>query len=173
MRPVDRPGLAFASMIHPGHPLMLAVSDVLLERHGNLLRQGAVLVDAADDGEEPHLLFLLTHEIKSGDGQVLSKRLQFIRVTPDGAATFAGWAPHLDLEAIAAADRALLKDVLTAPWIRADQEQRAPAGDRRSRAGRRFCRPCQQEQVGSRAGNRRNHLQPRVPERAGGSRHRR
>jgi hypothetical protein len=127
VRPLDKPGIPFAVMLHPGHPLMLAVSDLLLEQHGNLLRQGTILVDPADDGEEPHLLFLLTHEIKSGDGQILSKRLQFVRVAPDGSATFAGWAPHLDLEALAPADGVLLKDLLTAPWIRADQERRALA----------------------------------------------
>lgn len=127
VRPLDKPGAAFAAMLHPGHPLMLAVSDLLLEQHGNLLRQGTVLVDTADDGEEAHLLFLLTHEIKSGDDQILSKRLQFVRVAPDGSAVFAGWAPHLDLEAIAPADRQLIKDLLSAPWIRADQEQRALA----------------------------------------------
>jgi superfamily II DNA or RNA helicase len=127
VRPLDKPGAPFAAMLHPGHPLMLAVSDLLLEQHGNLLRQGTILVDPADDGEEPHLLFLLTHEVKSGDGQVLSKRLQFVRVAPDGSATFAGWAPHLDLESLAPADRLLLKDMLTAPWIRTDQEQRALA----------------------------------------------
>jgi superfamily II DNA or RNA helicase len=125
VRPLDKPGAAFAVMLHPGHPLMLAISDMLLEQHGNLLRQGTILVDPADDGEEPHILFLLTHEIKSGDGQVLSKRLQFVRVATDGSATFAGWAPHLDLEVLAPADRALLNDVISAPWIRADQEQRA------------------------------------------------
>ena len=127
VRPLDKPGLPFAALLHPGHPLMLAVSDLLLEQHGNLLRQGAILVDSTDEGEEPHLLFLLTHEIKSGDGQVLSKRLQFVRVAPDGSATFAGWAPHLDLAPLVPADRAMLADVLTAPWIRADQEQRALA----------------------------------------------
>ena len=127
VRPLDKPGVPFAAMLHPGHPLMLAVSDILLEQHGNLMRQGAILVDPADDGEDPHLLFLLTHEIKSGDDHVLSKRLQFVRVAPDGSVTFAGWAPHLDLEPLPSADRALLKDVLTAPWIRADQEQRALA----------------------------------------------
>jgi superfamily II DNA or RNA helicase len=125
VRPLDKPGAAFAVMLHPGHPLMLAISDMLLEQHGNLLRQGTILVDPTDDGEEPHLLFLLTHEIKSGDGQVLSKRLQFVRVATDGSATFAGWAPHLDLEVLVPADRALLNDVISAPWIRADQEQRA------------------------------------------------
>ena len=127
VRPLDKPGVPFGVMLHPGHPLMLAVSDILLEQHGNLLRQGAVLVDPTDDGDEPHLLFLLTHEIKSGDGQILSKRLQFVRVAPDGSATFAGWAPHLDLGALDPADRMLLKDVLAAPWIKGDQEQRALA----------------------------------------------
>jgi hypothetical protein len=109
VRPLERPGLAFASMIHPGHPLMLALSDVLLEQHANLLRQGSILVDPSDEGEQPSLLFLLTHEVKSGDGQVISKRLQFVRVLPDGTATFAGWAPHLDLESLAEADRPNLK----------------------------------------------------------------
>ena len=127
VRPLDKPGLPFAVMLHPGHPLMLAVSDILLEQHGNLLRQGAVLLDPSDDGEEPHLLFLLTHEIKSGNDQVLSKRLQFVRVAPNGSATFAGWAPHLDLEPLAPDNRTLVEDLLSAPWIRADQEQRALA----------------------------------------------
>jgi hypothetical protein len=127
VRPLDRPGAPFAAMLHPGHPLMLAVSDLLLEQHSNLLRQGAVLVDPSDEGDHPHLLFLLTHEIKSGDGQVLSKRLQFVRVAPDGTAVFAGWAPHLDLEPLSSVDLGLLKDLMSAPWVRADQEKRALA----------------------------------------------
>lgn len=127
VRPTDRPGLAFASMIHPGHPLMLALSDVLLEQHANLLRQGTLLVDPADDGEQLSLLFLLTHEVKSGDDQVISKRLQFVRVLPDGSATFAGWAPHLDLEPLASVDRPHLAEILAAPWLTAGLENRALA----------------------------------------------
>lgn len=127
VRPLDRPGLPFAPMLHPGHPLMLAVSDMILEQHSNLLRQGTILVDPADEGEVAHLLFLLTHEIKSGDGQVLSKRIQFVKVSPDGSTSFAGWAPHLDLEPLTPADRPLLGDLLAAPWICVDQEQRALA----------------------------------------------
>ena len=106
---------------------MLAISDLILEQHANLLRQGAILVDPADEGEQPSLMFLLTHEIKSGDGAVLSKRLQFVRVGADGKATFAGWAPHLDLEPLAKTERGLLKDILAAPWLSADQESRAVA----------------------------------------------
>lgn len=127
VRPLDRPGIPFAQLIHPGHPLMLAVSDIILEQHSNLMRQGAILVDPADDGNEASLLFLITHEIKSGDSSVLSKRLQFVHVTPEGKASFAGWAPHLDYEPLAAADRALLAGLLQSDWIRADQEQKALA----------------------------------------------
>jgi hypothetical protein len=106
---------------------MLALSDVILEQHANLLRQGTILVDPADDGEQPALLLLLTHEVKSGDGQVISKRLQFVRVLPDGSATFAGWAPHLDLESLAPAERPLLAETLAEPWLTAGLEQRALA----------------------------------------------
>ena len=77
IQPLDKTGLTRAVLVHPGHPLMLSMSDMILEEHANLLRQGAVLVDPSDEGLEPALLFLLTHEIKSGDGTVLSKRLQF------------------------------------------------------------------------------------------------
>jgi superfamily II DNA or RNA helicase len=127
IQPIEKAGLARAVLMHPGHPLMLSLSDMLLEEHTNLLRQGAVLIDPTDEGLEPALLFLLTHEIKSGDGSVLSKRLQFVRVGADGKATFAGWAPHLDLEPLPDAERPLLKDVLSAPWIAGGQEARALA----------------------------------------------
>lgn len=125
IRPQERPGAEGAVLLHPGHPLMLSVTDMLLEQNGNLLRQGAILVDPADEGDQAWLLFLLTHEIKSGDNEVISKRLQFVRVQPDGQASFAGWAPHLDLEALKTEDRPLLEGLLRESWICADQEQRA------------------------------------------------
>lgn len=127
VQPMDKPGLQRAVLMHPGHPLMLAVSDVITEQHINLLRQGAIFVDPSDEGETPWLLFLLTHEIKSGDETTISKRLQFVRVNPDGSSSFAGWAPHLDLEPLAESERVLLKDILDAPWVRIEQEQRAVA----------------------------------------------
>ncbi len=127
IQPLDKPGLERAVLMHPGHPLMLAMSDIILEQHANLLRQGAILVDPADEGLDPALLFLLTHEIKSGDGSILSKRLQFVRVGPDEKADFAGWAPHLDLEPLPESERALLQDTVKAHWLSSGQEQRALA----------------------------------------------
>ena len=125
IQPPDKAGLARAVLMHPGHPLMLAVTDIILEKNANLLRRGTVLVDPSDDGDTPWFLCLLTHEVKSGDGTVLSKRMQFIRVEPDGKATFAGWAPHLDLEPLGANDRARLADTMKASWLQADLEQTA------------------------------------------------
>jgi superfamily II DNA or RNA helicase len=126
-QPLERPGLPRAVLMHPGHPLMLAVSDLVLEQNANLLRRGAVLVDPADDGQTPWLLFLLTHEITAGDGVVLSKRMQFVRVEPDGSPSFAGWAPHLDLEPVSAGELPLLNEVVSALWINSNQEPKAVA----------------------------------------------
>ncbi|MCU0655057.1 MAG: DUF3883 domain-containing protein [Polyangiaceae bacterium] len=127
VKPLDRPGLIEAQLLHPGHPLMMAVTDLVIEQHSNLLRQGTILVDPQDEADEPHLLILLTHEIRSGDRQALSKRLQFVRVAPSGEAAFAGWAPHLDLEPLPPEDRPLLAPLLASPWISVNQEQRALA----------------------------------------------
>jgi superfamily II DNA or RNA helicase len=127
VKPLERPGLVEAQLLHPGHPLMMAVTDLILEQHSNLLRQGTILVDPQDEDEQPHLLALLTHEIRSGDGLVMSKRLQFVRVAPSGQATFAGWAPHLDLEPLSPADRPLLTALLAEPWLSENLEQRALA----------------------------------------------
>jgi len=125
IQPLDRTGLTRATLMHPGHPLMLSMSDIILEQRANLLRQGAILIDPADEGTDPWLMFLLTHEVKSGDGTVLSKRLQFVKVTPDGSASFAGWAPHLDLEPFHDSERSLIKDVIDAPWAATNQESSA------------------------------------------------
>jgi SNF2 family DNA or RNA helicase len=125
IQPLDRPNVTRAVLMHPGHPLMMSLADVVIERNVNLLRQGAVFVDPADDGFDPSLLFLLTHEIRAHDGSVISKRMQFVRVTPDGKASFAGWAPHLDLVPLDASERSLLAPVVDAPWLSGSQEQMA------------------------------------------------
>lgn len=127
VRPLDRPGLAFATLLHPGHPLMLAMTEVILEKNSNLLRQGAILIAPSDQEERPYLLFLLTHEIKSGDGKPISKRLQFARLFSHGEAMFAGWAPHLDLEPLPQEQRPLLSELLASPWLTSGLEQRAIA----------------------------------------------
>ena len=125
LQPAGRPDLRLAELLHPGHPLMAAVTGHLLDSHANLLRQGATLMDPADDGAEPSVLVLLSHDVKDAAGRPLSQRVQFVRLRPDGTAAFAGWAPHLDLEPLPEADRARVADLVAAPWLAGGLEARA------------------------------------------------
>ena len=46
------PGQPPAAFVCPGHPLLDATIDLILERHRGVLRQSSVLVDDKDDGEQ-------------------------------------------------------------------------------------------------------------------------
>lgn len=129
MRLRDRIGAPLASLIHPGHPLMQAVTGLISDQYGDRLSRGAVLVDPNDRGVEPKLLFIIDHAIKEGSdpSRAASRRLQFVAIDQSGRAVRAGWAPHLDLEPIATEDLALVRDILSAPWIKQDLEQVALA----------------------------------------------
>ncbi|MDY0398648.1 MAG: helicase-related protein [Desulfuromonas thiophila] len=129
VRLVDRVGAPMASLIHPGHPLMQSVTDLVLEAHRNKLKQGAVLVDSSDMGVSPKVMFIVDHSVKEGadPSRVASRRMQFVEIDSQGQAFNAGWAPHLDLEPIQPDDLALIQDILAAPWIAGDLEQIALA----------------------------------------------
>ena len=129
VRLADRVGAPMASLMHPGHPLMQSVTDLVMEQHRNKLKQGTVLVDPTDMGLLPKVMFIIDHCVKEGadSTHVVSRRMQFVEIDPQGGAINAGWAPHLDLEPIAKADMALIEDVLSAPWITQNLEQQALA----------------------------------------------
>ena len=117
---VRQQGKPMADLLHPGHPLMHAATDLVLEAHRSKLKQGAVLVAPNDDGIEPRVLFMIDHSVResSGDSQtVASRRPQFVEIDQHGKAINAGWAPHLDLQPIDEYDQNLVQDVITAPWV--------------------------------------------------------
>lgn len=82
-------GLPLAAFVCPGHPLLNAVIDLILERQRDLLRRGTVLVDESDPGTRPQVLFFLEHAIqdasltKAGERRVVSKRLLFVEIDGD------------------------------------------------------------------------------------------
>lgn len=125
----DRPGAAMATLLHPAHPLMQSVTDLVLEQLRNKLKQGAVLVDPNDPGLTPRLIFIIDHAVKEGGepNHVISRRMQFVEIDPQGQTSAAGWAPHLDLEAVDPGDLPLIEDILSAPWIVRDLEEMALA----------------------------------------------
>ncbi len=129
VRVEDKPNEAVASLIHPAHPLMQSVVDLMIEQHRSKLKQGAVLVDPNDEGLEPKLLFLIDHSVKEGgeSGLVVSRRLQFVAIDKHGAITNAGWAPHLDLNPIEPDQRAMVAAEIEADWIKKDLEEAALA----------------------------------------------
>ena len=59
---------------------MHSVLDLTLQAHRGKLKQGAVLVDPADDGNEPRLT-MLEHPVRETAEQaksIASRRLQFV-----------------------------------------------------------------------------------------------
>lgn len=120
-----------AELLAPGHPLLEAVVDIVLERFQPLLAQGGVLVDEADTGVEPRLLIYLEHAIRdgrtarSGEPRTISQRIQFIFLKEDGAAVDGGPAPYLDCRPTTADERKLVNDVIAAPWLAGQVENRA------------------------------------------------
>jgi len=118
-----------AQLLAPGHPLLDATVDLILERYRPLLKQGATFVADSDEGEEPRALVYLEHaiqnarELSSGQRQVVSKRLQFVEIQESGDAELAGYAPYLDYRPIEPEERALIAELLDADWLSSGLEQ--------------------------------------------------
>ncbi len=125
------PGQPLAAFICPGHPLLDAVIDLTLERHRDLLRRGAVLVDERDPGLEPRVLFHLDHAIqdasltRSGERRVISRRTLYVELDAAGNAAHPHYAPYLDYQPLAEGEPSV-EELLSRPecaWITRDLEQ--------------------------------------------------
>ncbi|MCL6436485.1 MAG: DUF3883 domain-containing protein [Leptolyngbyaceae cyanobacterium HOT.MB2.61] len=83
---ISVPGKPLADFVCPSHPLLDATIDLTLERHRDLLRQGAILVDENDPGEEARALVYLEHSIqdarteRDGRRRVVSRRMQYVEI---------------------------------------------------------------------------------------------
>ncbi|MDY0062452.1 MAG: helicase-related protein [Myxococcota bacterium] len=116
-----------ALLVCPGSPLLDATIDLVLERHRDILERGAVLVDEHDPGETPRLLFYLEHAITDGrytrknEMQVVSQRMCFVEVRPDGTFSDVGAAPYLDYRPATTEEQAALTPELDADWLRTQE----------------------------------------------------
>ena len=126
-------GQSLAAFVCPGHPLLDAVIDLTLERHRDLLKRGAVLVDERDEGDRPRVLFYLEHAIqdasltRSGDRRVVSKRMLYVELDADGVTRHVHYAPYLDYRPLGEDDPGLasILDRSECAWIDRDLEQKA------------------------------------------------
>lgn len=122
---VRAPGKPKAALLAPGHPLLDAVVDLTVERYRSLLKQGTVLVDGTDLGEQPRLLVALTQQITDGHqpARTVSKRFDFVEIRRDGTAESAGPAPYLDYRSPAEDEAAAVAGLVAESWLAEDPEQ--------------------------------------------------
>lgn len=120
-----------AEFVCPGHPLLESVISLVREEYEHVLKQGAVLVDDTENGEDISAVFLLEHGVQDGrqtslgKPHIVSQRLQFTAVSKNGEAHDAGIAPHLNLRPATTEEYALMKDLLEQDWLSSDLEKTA------------------------------------------------
>jgi superfamily II DNA or RNA helicase len=124
-------GKPAATFVCPGHPLLDVVIDLTLERHRELLKQGAVLVDENNLGEQMRVLVYLEHAIqdagtdRSGKRRIVSRRMQYVEIDATGQAENAGYAPYLNYRPLHENERSLLTTILNEDWLEKDWEAQA------------------------------------------------
>jgi superfamily II DNA or RNA helicase len=132
---VAPPGQPLAAFVCPGHPLLDATIDLTLERHRDLLRRGAVLVDERDPGTTPRVVFYLQQAIqdagitRSGDRRVVSERMLYVELDAAGTARHLNYAPYLDYRPLAPGESSV-DAILGRPecaWISRELEHKALA----------------------------------------------
>jgi len=126
-------GQPLAAFVCPGHPLLDSVIDLTLERHRDLLRRGAVLVDERDMGTKPRVMFYLEHDIqdasktRSGERRIVSRRMLHVELDAEGTTHHVNYAPYLDYRPLAK-DEPNVESILNRPecaWITRELEQKA------------------------------------------------
>ena len=126
-------GQPLAAFVCPGHPLLDSVIDLTLERHRDLLKRGAVLVDERDSGTQPRVMFYLEHAIqdasltRSGERRVVSRRMLYVELDAEGETRHVNYAPYLDYRPLAKGEPSV-EAILDRPecaWITRELEKKA------------------------------------------------
>jgi superfamily II DNA or RNA helicase len=120
-----------AAFVCPGHPLLEAVISLIREQYEQIMRQGAVMVDETDAGDEVSAVFLLEHAVQdgrttsTGKPHIISQRLQFAAIDRSGSATNAGIAPHLNLRPATPEEIESVRPKLDEDWLTTELEKTA------------------------------------------------
>jgi len=125
---IHKAGFPDATLVAPGHALLDAVVEVILDQKRAALKRGTILIDDSDFSEEPRILATLESAIrdgsmtKQGQHKVVFQNAQFVEVFQDGSARFAGYAPYLDYRAPSEAESAAITKILSQDWLSGDHE---------------------------------------------------
>jgi hypothetical protein len=116
-------GRPLAEFICPGHPLLDATIDLLLERYRDMLRRGAMLVDPDDASQDLRALVYLEHSIQDartdqhGNRRIVSRQMQFAEIDHNGNVTSAGYAPYLDYRPLEADEEQVAAPLRDTAWL--------------------------------------------------------
>lgn len=94
-----------AILISPGNSLLEAVTALILEKYGEVLRQGTIFIDENDAEKNFRLLFYIETKIQDGMGQIISKKLHFVEISETGEALSVNFAPYFDYESPSDSER--------------------------------------------------------------------
>jgi len=125
------PGKPLAEFVCPGHPLLNAVIDLVLERHRDLLRQGTVLIDDNANGQDIRTLVYLEHAIQDamvnqdGSRRIISRQLHFVEMDGNGQIRNAGYAPYLNYRPPTDSEKEFIPRIPIPEWISAGIETKA------------------------------------------------
>lgn len=120
-----------AAFICSGHSLLDTTIDLTLERHRDLLKQGTILVDENDSSEGTRALVYLEHSIQdartnlNGSRRLVSRRMQYVEINPEGNTYNAGYAPYLNYRPLTDEEKGFVEKILEESWLREDLEAKA------------------------------------------------
>jgi superfamily II DNA or RNA helicase len=124
-------GKPLAAFVCPGHPLLDATIDLLLESNFNLLKQGSILIDEINSDSQPRVLFYLENsvqdarQLESGGRRTVSKEVHFLELNEQSDITQAGYAPYLDYRIASDEELTLLNEkVDDATWLKNNMEDK-------------------------------------------------
>ena len=127
-------GKPLAAFVCPGHPLLDATIDLVLERHRDILKRGGVLIDPTDPGTEVRALFYLQQSIHDArpariSGQrLISQEVHFVEIDAYGDVRNAGSAPYLDYRPATSEEVEAVQPYLEADWLASERLEANASG---------------------------------------------
>lgn len=119
-------GLADASLIAPGHPLLHAVIEATIEDLGPTLRKGTVLVDRrTKQTNAPMLMFSVEQRIENtaAEADTVSHHFDYPLLEQDGTVTVSAAPPYLDYDRPEPGEAEAIARLVDSDWARQNHEK--------------------------------------------------
>jgi len=111
-------GKPTSEFIYPGHQLLDATIDLTLEPLRDILKQGSILVDENEPGDQVRILVYLEHAIRdarqdtAGNLRLVSMQMLYVEIDAQGKPHSAGYAPYLDYRPLQESETPLISQII-------------------------------------------------------------